>query len=263
MKLIASGATADVFLNNENRIIKLFKNQYSEKIVQKEANSQKIIYETGLPVPKIFGIKKIDGRYGIIMENIKGMSIGEKILKTNNYTDKLNIEEDVIKNWDTIMHYLSLTIDIQIKINAIKVQDYPLMKDRLVNRINLVRYITEKQKIILLKKLESIEFNNYLCHGDLHPFNIIETDEGIKVIDWADSTIGNREADVCRSYIIYEKNMPKISDKYLELYCKKASIDKENVLMYKPIIIAARLAENIPEKEKSELINDLQGYIKR
>jgi tRNA A-37 threonylcarbamoyl transferase component Bud32 len=263
MKLIASGATADIFLNNENRIIKLFKNQYSEKIVQKEANSQKIIYETGLPVPKIFGIKEIDGQYGIIMENIKGMSIGEKILKTNNYTNGLNVEKDVIKNYDTILHYLSLTIDIQIKINSIKLQDYSSMKDRLVDRINLVRCITEKQKIILLKRLESIEFNNYLCHGDLHPFNIIEADEGIKVIDWADSTTGNIEADVCRSYIIYEKNMPKISNKYLELYCEKASIDKENVLMYKPIIMAARLAENISEKEKNELINDLQEYIKK
>jgi hypothetical protein len=53
--------------------------------------------------------------------------------------------------------------------------------------------------------------------------------------------------------------MPKISNKYLELYCKKTSIDKENVLMYKPIIMAARLTENISEKERDELINDLQG----
>jgi thiamine kinase-like enzyme len=136
------------------------------------------------------------------------------------------------------------------------------MKDRLTDRINLVKCISEKQKFTLLKKLESIEFDNYLCHGDLHPFNIIEGDEGIKVIDWADSTAGNREADVCRSYIIYEKNMPKIADEYLELYCKKASINKESVLMYKPLIMAARLVENIPEKEKNELINDLQGYIK-
>jgi tRNA A-37 threonylcarbamoyl transferase component Bud32 len=106
MKLIASGATADVFLDNENRIIKLFKKQYSETIVQKEANYQKIIYGTGLPVPKIFGIKEIDGRYGIIMENINGMSIGEKILKTNNYTNGLNLEKDIIKSYDTIIHYL-------------------------------------------------------------------------------------------------------------------------------------------------------------
>jgi hypothetical protein len=84
----------------------------------------------------------------------------------------------------------------------------------------------------------------------------------MKVIDWAYSTTGNIEADVCRSYIIYEKNMPEISNKYLELYCKKTSIDKENVLMYKPIIMAARLAENIPDKEKNALKNDLQGYTK-
>jgi hypothetical protein len=152
MKLIANGATADVFLNNENRIIKLFKKQYSEKIVQREADFQKIVYETGLPVPKVFGIKEIDGRYGIIMENIKGMSIGEKILKTKNYTNELNVEKDIIKNRDTIMHYLSLTIDIQIKINAIKLQDYPPMKTRLADRINLAQCITEKQKFILIKE---------------------------------------------------------------------------------------------------------------
>jgi hypothetical protein len=34
MKLIAGGATADVFLDNEDRIIKLFKRQYSENVVQ-------------------------------------------------------------------------------------------------------------------------------------------------------------------------------------------------------------------------------------
>jgi RIO-like serine/threonine protein kinase len=261
MDLIATGATADVFLNNNNRLVKLFKDDFSKEHLEKEANNQKIIYEMGIPVPKIYEIIKIDGRYGIVMEYIKGISLGEKLLRNNDYVNGINIGSSILEKIDEIKYYLDIIIDLQIRVNSIELKEYPLMKEKLMWQINKARHINKEQKNIFLGKLEKIEFRNYLCHGDLHPFNLIETSDGIKIIDWVDATMGNIEADVYRSYFIYWAFSPEIANEYLRLYCTKTKIDIENILVYEPIITAARLSENITEEESGKILKILKKYM--
>jgi tRNA A-37 threonylcarbamoyl transferase component Bud32 len=261
MNLIATGATADVFLNDNNRLVKLFKDNFSKEHIENEANNQKIIYAMGIPVPEIYEIIKIDERYGIVMEYIKGISLGERILGNNDYINGINIGNDIVEKIENIKHYLDIIIDLQIKVNSIKLKEYPLMKEKLTQQINASRYINKRQKDIFLDKLKKIKFGNYLCHGDFHPFNLIETEHGIKIIDWADSTMGDIEADVCRSYFLYWVIYPEMANEYLKLYCKKTKTDKGNILIYEPIIAAARLSENIAEEECSKIIKLLEKYM--
>ena len=261
MKLIDGGATADVLLDGNNRLIKLFKGNFSKETVQKEADNQKIIYGMGLPVPKIYEIIELEGRNGIVMEYIKGMSLGEKLLKNNNYVNGINIEENISEKMEDIIYYFNIIIDLQIKVHSIQLKDFPLMKDRQIKQINRAKYLDNKQKQIFLDKLENIEYKNNLCHGDLHPFNLIETEEGIKIIDWADAVIGNMEADIYRSYFIYWINYPEIGNEYLKMYCEKTGMEKEKVMYYEPVIMAARLSENISEEESGKILDKLKKYM--
>jgi RIO-like serine/threonine protein kinase len=261
MTLIAGGATADVFLDDNNRLVKLFKKNFSEGAIRREASNQKIIYEMGIPVPKIFDVMETDGRYAIVMEYIKGKSLGEKFLKSSDYVNGITIENNILEKSKDIMHCLSIIIDMQIKTNSIMLGKFPLMKDKLIRQINKAELLGKNSKDKILKKLDEIKFKNNLCHGDFHPFNLIETDSGIKIIDWADATIGNADADIYRSFMIYELNNLEIAKKYLEMYCNKASKKQEEIIFYEPVIMAARLSENITEKEKGEIINRIKKYV--
>ena len=259
MKLIASGATADIFLNNDNTLVKLFKAGYSKETVQIEANNQRIVFEKSIPTPEVYDLIEFNGRHGIVMEHIKGISLGEKFLKSNNYLNGVTVNRDSIKISEEIIYYFSLIIDLQMKVNSIRLETYPLMKNKLARDINAANYLDYSKKKTLLDKLEKLEFKNNLCHGDFRLYNLIETENGIKIIDWADSTIGNMEADIYRSYFIYWIHHPEIGNEYLKMYCSKANLEKEKILEYEPILMAARLSENVSDWERDKIVRALSN----
>jgi tRNA A-37 threonylcarbamoyl transferase component Bud32 len=78
---IAIGNTAKIYLY-KNRIYKVFNDCLSETESLIECEKQKYAYSCGLSVPKIIDATKIDGKQAIIMEYIKGRTIGD-ILSEN------------------------------------------------------------------------------------------------------------------------------------------------------------------------------------
>ncbi|MEC2918808.1 aminoglycoside phosphotransferase [Bacillus tropicus] len=86
---IAKGNTAEIYLY-DNKIVKLFKDYLPDTESMNEAKKQKYACSCGLPVPNIFEVIKIQNRQAIIMEYIKGDSIGNLLL------NKLNKAEHYI-----------------------------------------------------------------------------------------------------------------------------------------------------------------------
>ncbi|GHU71373.1 aminoglycoside phosphotransferase [Spirochaetia bacterium] len=241
-QLIAGGAQADVFLD-DGKALKVFKYPISETDVQYEADLQRKAFEYGLPVPKIYGITKVNGKRAIVMEYLNGASLGEKILQ----------------NKETLLDYLAKSVDIQINIHSYTADNFPAMKERSVIRISSTDHLDKTQKDALLKKISEMKFDNKLCHGDFHVNNLIETKEGIRIIDWVDASAGTAAADVCRSYLLYYLNAPELAEVYLNLYCEKTSMTKEEIFLWEPIIAGIRLTEGVSEKEK----NQIQGILKK
>ncbi|MDR1565738.1 MAG: hypothetical protein LBS48_00455 [Treponema sp.] len=135
MKLIASGAQADVYYT-DNRAIKLFKNTMPKGDVEYEIKLQKMAFEYGLPVPEIYESIEIDGKSGIVMEYINSMPIGNIILNEPNKANE----------------YLGKSVDIQLAINSIITGKFPPMKDKLKRQISGAKGIDNetKDKIIEL-----------------------------------------------------------------------------------------------------------------
>lgn len=244
MELIGKGAQAEIFKDND-LAIKLFKKNVSRKDAEYEMNLQKMAFELGLPVPKIYDILEIDTQYGFKMEYINGITFGKIIL------------DDISK----LNEYLNKSIEIQIGIHNIITNKFPSMKDKLKNKINKAELITEHEKQKILSLLEKERFNNNLCHGDFQFMNIIQAKNGIKIIDWVDSSSGNIEADVYRTYLLYKVNHDEIAELYLNNYCKAASITKENVLKWAPIVASARLSEGMGKDENEKLLKIIKESI--
>jgi len=244
MELIGNGAQAEIFKDNDI-VIKLFKKNISKDDIEYEMNLQKMAYEHGLSVPKIYEIVEINGKYGIKMEYINGVTFGKIIFDNMN---KLN-------------EYLSKSIEIQIGIHKIVTNNFPSMKEKLKRKINRVQLITDYEKQNILTLLYNEHFNNNLCHGDFQFMNILETENGNKIIDWVDSSSGNIEADVYRTYLLYKVYNDEIAELYINNYCKMADISKENILKWAPIIASARLSEGMGNDENAILLNIIRNNI--
>lgn len=238
---IAKGNTAKIYLY-ENKIIKLFEEYLPNTESFNEAKKQKYAYSCGLPVPNIFEITQVQDRQAIIMEYVKGDSIGDLLLN--------NLKE--------AEHYISICVNEQKKIHAISVDTNKMesMRERLGRQIKSVHKLDENQKENILNKLYSIKFESRLCHGDFHPFNLILSNDNVKIIDWVDASSGDIRADVFRTYLLYAQASMELAEMYLQIYCRNTSLSRNEIFQWAPIIIAARLTENVPVKN-IELLNEL------
>ncbi|WP_305927561.1 phosphotransferase family protein [Bacillus mycoides] len=228
---IAKGNTAEIYLC-DNKVVKLFKEYLPNTESLYEARKQKYAYSCGLHVPKVFEVTEIQGRQAIIMEYVEGESVGEFLLN----------------NLSKAEHFISICVSIQQKIHAISVSSDEIepMEERLYRQINSVHDLDEKQKGNILKKLDLITFEPRLCHGDLHPFNLIMSNGDVKIIDWVDASSGDIRADVFRTYLLYSQNSVELAEMYLHIYCKKTGLLRDEIFQWAPIISAARLAETKP-----------------
>ncbi|MFE6139883.1 phosphotransferase family protein [Bacillus sp. NPDC057893] len=226
---IAKGNTAEIYLC-DNKVVKLFKEYLPNTESLYEAQKQKYAYSCGLHVPKVFEVTEIQGRQAIIMEYVEGESVGELLLN----------------NLSKAEHFISICVSIQQKIHAISVSPDEIepMKERLYRQINSVHNLDEKQKGNILKRLDSIIFEPRLCHGDFHPFNLIMSNDDMKIIDWVDASSGDIRADVFRTYLLYSQNSVELAEMYLHIYCKNTGLSRDEIFQWAPIITAARLAEN-------------------
>ncbi|EON72216.1 aminoglycoside phosphotransferase [Lysinibacillus sphaericus OT4b.31] len=74
-----------------------------------EANKQSLAYSHDLNVPKVLDVTEIDGKQAIIMEYIKGRTMGEILSE----------------NMDQAEHFISVSIDIQQKIHMlVKIKNF-------------------------------------------------------------------------------------------------------------------------------------------
>ncbi|KAB7672629.1 phosphotransferase family protein [Bacillus sp. B1-b2] len=241
---IATGNTANLYLLNNN-IVKIFKEYLPPTEAVNEAKKQEYAYSCGLSVPKVLEVTKIDGTQAIIMEYIRGETLGELMLK----------------NKESVEHYLNILVENQKVIHAVKVQSDAIesLSERLYRHIDGASSLTEKQKTILLTKLNSFKYEDSLCHGDFHPYNLIIFEGKGSIIDWVDATAGDLRADVCRTFVLLSHFSEFLAEQYLELYSKDNSISKGEILEWLPIIAGARLYENVTEEESERLLNMVKG----
>lgn len=250
-QLIGNGAQSDVYAV-DNKAIKVFKEHCSKIEVFYEALINSVVESLNLPVPKVCEVIQIENKMAIVMDLIEGVSM----------------EQVIFNDMNNVALYIDEIVDLQIKIHNININapGFLTMQDRLKQRISQSSILDDSHKKNMLGLLDGFVFGNSLCHGDFHFKNLIKTDQDIIIIDWADATSGSPEADLCRTYLIYELHSPKgFADIYLDLYCKKTNKKRCDILKWLPVIAGARLTEK-NETEKEQLLQwiemDLSDFSK-
>ncbi|WP_096187379.1 phosphotransferase family protein [Evansella halocellulosilytica] len=242
---IATGNTAKIY-RYENKAVKIFNDFLPDNEATREAHKQKLASSCGLPVPKVFDVTQINGRQAIIMELVEGRTIGDIVLENKEK------KED----------YMKISIDIQQEIHRIVPRSLETMTEKLTRQIESAHHLDKKQRIALLQKMESMTFEERLCHGDYHLFNLImsEDKEKVTIIDWVDCSAGDIRADVYRTYLLYSQFSVELAHMYLRQYCDHSGLSKEEVFQWAPIIAGARLSENVSSESSKRLLEIVHEF---
>lgn len=238
MEAIAERKTKTVYRDNE-RTIKLFIENYPKSNILNEALNQARVEETGLNIPKLLEVTKIENRWALISEHIEGKSLEELMQENANKTDE----------------YLNTFIDIQLNILSTTAPMLNKLKDKMKRKISETN-LNDTIKYDLNTRLESMPKHNKVCHGDFNPSNVIIKEDGTAyVIDWAHVTQGNSSADIARTYLLFNLDGRKeLAEKYLNSISEKANIEKRYIQKWIPIVAAAHLSK-ASEEEKNFLMN--------
>lgn len=215
--------------------IKIFNEDYHTADVLNEALNQARIEETGLDMPKIREVTKVDGKWAIVSDYIEGKTLARLM------------EEDRSK----LDEYLNMFVDIQLNIHSKKAPLLNKHKDKMSRKINETG-LDATTRYELHTRLESMPKHNKVCHGDFNPSNVIIGNDGkAYVIDWAHATQGNAGADAARTYLLFWLAGDFVAaDKYLEIYCKKSDTAKQYVEKWLPIVAASQMVKGKPEQRE-------------
>ncbi len=237
-RIVAVRTNKTVYRDGEY-CVKLFDEDFSKVDVLNEALNQARVEETGLNVPKIIEVTKINGKWAIVSEFIEGKTLARLMEENPDKKDE----------------YLEKFVDLQLEVHSKKCQLLTKLRDKMNRKIDLTD-LDESIKYELHTRLEGMPKHNKLCHGDFNPSNIIIKEDGTAYfIDWAHATQGNASADVARTYLLFWLNGDiEGAEKYINLFCKKSNTEKKYVQKWLPIVAASQSVKG-NEKEREFLLS--------
>ena len=226
LEKIITVRTAKTIYRDGDKVIKLMGEEYSAPNVLSEALNLAAVGETGLKVPKLVEVTKINGKWAIVWEYVEGTPL-----------DRL-----MEKNKGKAQEYLERFVDIQLGMHSHNATWLPILAEKFERKIK-ASGLDATCRYELLGRLAGMSKDTRLCHGDFNPSNIVITDKDeVYIIDWSHASQGNPLADAAHTYLLFwlSGNI-NMAEKYITLFCKKSDTPKQLVLKWLSIVAASRL----------------------
>ncbi len=244
---IASGRTAEIYAWGQDKVLKLYRPEFSPEMASQEACIHRAVQAAGVPCPRMEKLVEVEGRKGILFERLEGQSLLE-LLRRNPF--RLN-------------EVARLMAELHAEIHSRSAPGLPSQRERFRARIDAVPELSAEEKSALQSRLASLADGEQVCHNDFHPDNILLTGRGPLVIDWMDATSGSPAADVARTALILGFGAPppgatrwerwfialfqgRFRRLYLDHYFRLVPQFREEAQAWMPVVAAARLLEKIP-----------------
>lgn len=225
--VIAVRATKTVY-RDEDKAIKVFDENFSKANVLNEALNQARVEETGIKMPKLLEVTKLDDKWAIVSEFVPGKTLEQLMAEHPEKSDE----------------YLEKFVDLQISVHQKKAPLLNKLKDKMQRKISETG-LDATTRYELHTRLDSMPKHVKVCHGDFNPSNIIVTPgDEMYILDWSHATIGNAAADAARTYLLFSlAGKTEMAEKYLKLFCLKSETAKQYVQKWIPIVAASQLSK--------------------
>ncbi|MBB2960446.1 phosphotransferase family protein [Methylobacterium sp. R2-1] len=257
---IGAGRSSEVFAEGPDRVVKLYRQPFEPEAVANELAASRLAHGFGLPVPEAFGIVGRAGRTGILFVRLDGPPM------TLRYA----------YNPFGLMLALRRVARIQHAVHAYPAPGLPSQHARLRHQIEGAR-VPEHLRNAALAALDRLPVVNRLCHGDVHPGNVISTRAGLHLIDWQKATAGDPAADVARSELVlrYGRLGPAwfsrlapvrmarrlVAAWYVASYCAASGLPRETITAWRLPVAVSRLFGR-PSGTDAEVLAAIEALVR-
>ncbi|MGB2710009.1 MAG: aminoglycoside phosphotransferase family protein [Conexibacter sp.] len=260
LQKIAEGREAEIFAWGDGAVLRLLRNPNARQQIEWEAAAMRATASSGVRVPAVREIVEVDGRPGLVMERVEGK-------------DMLAIVGR--KPW-LVWSIGTTSGRLHAELNGVVAPEgLPWLRERMRQRIERSNLVPPHIAERALAELDGLPDGDKVCHGDLHPGNIMQTDSAPVIIDWTNVARGDPTADYVRTLLMIRMgSIPPGSPivirvgarfarrliliAYERAYRRQRPIDAELVARWEGPVAAVRLTENI-EPEREKLLRMLEG----
>jgi aminoglycoside phosphotransferase (APT) family kinase protein len=246
--LVARGNTSDIWEWTPGTVIKLLNPGIPTHWAAIEADITGRVHDAGLAAPATEGVVEVDGRPGVVLERLDGETMW----------DRMKVAPDEVPQ------LIEVLIDIQTELHqAPLIEGLPLLPTRLRRKIEEATLLSEAERAETLAMLERAPPGRALCHGDMHPANIVMATRGMVIVDWFDAAVGDAGADIARSSLLLRpaeteasraSHLEGATDAFLDLvHCaylsalvRRQLIDAAAFTEWEAILAVARMSEPVP-----------------
>jgi aminoglycoside phosphotransferase (APT) family kinase protein len=183
-EVVARGSRSVVHAYGRGAVIKVPKPATPPGWILAEAKHAAAVRAVGAPAPRLLGVEEVFGRPATVWERVDGPSLWEEVV--NHPRRGADVGRTLA--------------EVQLALfELVPPVTLPDQRDRLTSKIRWSTANVDDSLGAALDLLPERTGTPRLCHGDLHPSNVIVARAGLVLVDWFDASRGDRVADVARS----------------------------------------------------------------
>jgi aminoglycoside phosphotransferase (APT) family kinase protein len=245
-EVVARGTRSSIHAYGRGAVIKVPHPSTPTDWIVAEADYTEAVRGVGASVPRLLGVEHISGRAATVWERIDGASMWQRIVERPELSAELG----------------QSLADIQLGLFAlVPPMTLPTQHDRLVSKIRKSAIGVDASLARALDMLPAPAGPLRLCHGDLHPSNVILSDDGPVIVDWFDASRGDAVADVARTMLTLHgsgaaapRHLPGsdgptlalLKRAYLERLRGQLELDDDLLALWQAVQAVSRMSEGVP-----------------
>jgi len=240
---IAHGSRSTVYAWGNDAVAKVPVAGTPDSWIRCEADFSTAVHQVGAPVPEFLGFEAHDGRLASIYRRAVGALMWDA----------------VVAEPGQVREHAGCLVELQTLLAAlVPPVVLPSQADRIGSKIRLAANRVDQALLAALGEIPGPE-RVVLCHGDLHPGNVILTADGPMVVDWFDAARGDPVGDVARTTILLATDsgtdhlngapgevLTQLHDAYVRTASTAFGFDGDLLERWRAVVAVARIAEGVP-----------------
>lgn len=242
--LIAVGRTSNVYEYGSDAVVKIPRPGVPGHWAALEAGFTRAVNSLGVPAPDCIELTRFEGRDAIVFARLEGRTLWE------------HMSDDPQR----IRELAGLLAETHRRIFAAGPADgLRGLIARIRMKLQDVHQISDTERDEADLAAQELPAGAALLHGDLHPGNVLLTDDGPVAIDWFDASVGHPVGDIVRSSMLMRPfgdrgdpphlpgadvdTLELLHDSYLDAMSDELQVPLEQLHRWETLVAASRLSE--------------------
>jgi aminoglycoside phosphotransferase (APT) family kinase protein len=244
-EVVARGSRSLVHAYGRGAVAKVPKPATPSSWIESEAEYVEAVRAVGAPAPSLLGIEQIGGRPASVWERVEGPSMWQQVVDRPARSAELGRR----------------LAEVQLALfELVPPVTLPDQRDRLISKFRWSAANVDPSFAAALELLPERTATPRLCHGDLHPSNVLMSPGGLVIVDWFDASRGDRVGDIARSSLTLlgegattpshlpgadRQTLAVLTGAYLARLQEALDIPPELLSRWQAVNAVARLAEGL------------------